>query len=281
MKIEEYVERAESLFVLPDSVTMLKASMDDATTNMEDIGKVISTDPALTAQLLKVANSALYRFPNKIETISRALQVIGVRAAYDMSLAYGVSHAFRKVSSAFFDTDKYWEQSVSCALIAKHIGEHHNLRNVERLFVAGLLHNVGELVVLSLNPEAAQKCLEFNRNVEPDALQKGLLGFEYTQLSASLIQQWGLPDTIWKPIELIHAPLTASSDVDARIMQMAYCLALDNVNSEVYPAYTHVNNSMQDALGLEHEDLEDTLDITNMQCLSILSLFNPSSFMVY
>ena len=72
--VSELASQASEIFVLPDAVTRLKACMDDSAASIDDIGEIIAFDPGLTAQLLKVANSALYKFPNKIETISKALQ---------------------------------------------------------------------------------------------------------------------------------------------------------------------------------------------------------------
>ncbi len=116
--VSELASQASEIFVLPDAVTRLKACMDDSAASIDDIGEIIAFDPGLTAQLLKVANSALYKFPNKIETISKALQVIGTRAAYDLALAYGISHAFKDVEAKIIDLDRFWEQSVSCGLLA-------------------------------------------------------------------------------------------------------------------------------------------------------------------
>jgi HD-like signal output (HDOD) protein len=279
MKIDEYAAQAGELFVLPDSVTQLKKRMDDEAASMDDVSEIVATDPALASQLLKVANSAMYRFPRKIDTITRALQVIGTRSAYDLALAYGVSHAFKDVSGSVLDLDKFWEQSVSCGLLSKHFADFHKHRESERFFVAGLLHNIGELVVLSLTPDKAENCLHFSKDITPANLQLGVLGFKYTDLSAALIRQWGLPESIWQPMNEIHQSGTDSRD--GHIVRLAYHLALDNVNSEIYPAYTNITDEMHQRLDLEMEDLEDALDMTNLQCISLMSLFSPTAFMLY
>ena len=279
MNLDELVSKAEDLFVLPDSVTRLKACMDDEASSIEDIGDIIAFDPSLATQLLRVANSALYRFPNKIDTITRAIQVVGTRSTYDLALAYGVSQAFSEVDGQIIDLDKFWEQSVSCGLLAKYFTDMRNIREPERAFVSGLLHNIGELVVVSLMPEAAKRCQAFNARVSPSDLQFGVLGFTYNTLSAKLIEKWGIPETIYKPIERIHDD--EGEFPEDRILQLSYVLALDNVNPEVYPSYHNLKPEMHDALALNREDLEDALDITNLQCISVISLFNPNAFMLY
>jgi len=280
MNLDELVSKAENLFVLPDSVTRLKACMDDEASSIDDIGEIIAFDPSLATQLLRVANSALYRFPNKIDTVTRAIQVVGTRSTYDLALAYGVSQAFSDVDAQRIDLDKFWEQSVSCGLLAKYFADLRRIREPERLFVSGLLHNIGELITVSLLPEAATRCQAFNARVSPAELQFGVLGFTYADLSAGLIEKWDIPSSISTPIAKIHKAEDESS-LEEKILQLSYVLALDNVNPEIYPSYHNLKPEQHEALSLNREDLEDALDITNLQCISVISLFNPNAFMLY
>lgn len=281
MTLQDIISNASTLFVLPDSVTRLKACMDDGASNIDDIADIISFDPALATQLLRVANSALYRFPNKIDTITKALQVVGTRSTYDLALAFGVSQAFKEIDGQVIDLDKFWEQSVSCGLLAKYFAEMRNIREPERLFVAGLLHNIGELVIVDMLPDSAKRCQAFNARVSPAELQAGVLGYTFTNVSAGIIKEWGIPETIYKPIANIHGEKRNQSDVEEQILQLSYVLALDNVNSEIYPSYNNLKPELHESLSLNRDDLEDALDITNLQCISVISLFNPNAFMLY
>ena len=86
----------------------------------------------------------------------------------------------------------------------------------------------------------------------------------------------------WPPavLQMLQQP-APDSNIDIHIMQLSYVLALDNVNPEVYPSYNNLKPSLHEKLSLVRADLEDALDITNLQCISVMSLFNPSSFMLY
>jgi len=108
-----------------------------------------------------------------------------------------------------------------------------------------------------------------------------VFGFTYTELSASLIKAWSLPETIYQPISMMNKTETPSSDVETCILQLSYVLALDNVNPEIYPSYNNLEPHLPQQLALDDNDLEDALDITNLQCVSVISLFNPSAFMLY
>ncbi|QPG04529.1 HDOD domain-containing protein [Salinimonas marina] len=279
MNVQELALSASELFVLPEAVTRLKECMDDHAASIDDVAEIIAFDPGLTAQILKVANSALYRFPKQIDTISKALQIIGTRSAYDLALAYGVTQAFSKIESQIIDVDKFWEQSVSCGLLAKYFAEYRRQREPERLFVAGLLHNIGELVVVATVPEQARRCLAYNSRVTPAQLQSALLGFTYAELSAALIQEWGIPATIYQPIRTLHD--AAPETDDGRIMQLSYTLALNNVHPDIYPDMSNIEASIHERLDLEVDELDDALDITNLQCISVIALFNPGSFVLY
>jgi len=285
MNLQDIVNQASTLFVLPDSVTRLKACMDDEASSIEDISDVISFDPALSTQLLRVANSAMYRFPNKIDTVTKAIQVVGTRSTYDLALAFGVSHAFQDVDEQIIDIDRFWEQSVSCGLLAKYFADIRNQNEPERLFVAGLLHNIGELIIASIYPESARKIQGFNAKVTPSELQMGVLGFTVNSLSASVIKLWGIPAGIYQPIGAIHHTNTLSEaessyDIDNNILQLSYVLALDNINSDIYPGNNNLKPFLHENLALTRDDLEDALDITNLQCISVISLFNPKGFML-
>ncbi|MEC7133153.1 MAG: HDOD domain-containing protein, partial [Pseudomonadota bacterium] len=163
----------------------------------------------------------------------------------------------------------------------KYFADMRNIREPERLFVSGLLHNIGELVTVSVLPESATRCQAFNTRVSPAELQFGVLGFTYAELSARLIEKWDIPSSIYTPIASIHKEEEESASTDEKILQLSYVLALDNVNPEIYPSYHNLKPELHEALSLNREDLEDALDITNLQCISVISLFNPNAFMLY
>jgi HD-like signal output (HDOD) protein len=278
MNAQHYAMKADDIFVLPDAVTQIKQLIDDPAASMQDIADVISFDPALTMQILKVANSALYKFPNKIESVSKAIQVIGTKSIYDLVVAYGVSKAFESIEDSIISLDKFWEQSVCCALLSKLFGDKLGIKSTERLFVAGLLHDVGELVVVKLNPEAASACSFYSEQITPVQLQRQTLGFSYVEVSAALIKLWGIPETIYGPIGLIHNAEGSTDNIDERILQLAYMMAMENVNQEFYHNNTQLEPSMYECLNLEIEELEAALDHTKLQMMSMLALFNPNIF---
>ncbi|WP_100641688.1 HDOD domain-containing protein [Alteromonas facilis] len=281
MNVIDYAAEAAEMFALPDTVTTLKAVIDDEQSTVDDIASLITFDPTLTAQLLKLANSALYKFPNRIETISKAIQIIGTKALYDLAVSYGVAKTFATVSSNVIDLDKFWEQSLSCALLGKYIAEQKRIAEPERLFVAGLLHNIGELAIVQSHPEMASQCAAINKNTTPRAMQQTLCGFTFAQLSAEIMTAWGLPDRLTDLVANVHHKLFPADHIEDQIIQLSYVLALDNVHQDVYDPYANLQPFLRECLDWEEEQIETALDTTNLQCINVISLFNPSSFMVF
>lgn len=281
MNPQAYASQAQETFVLPDAVFRIKQLIDDETADMQDIASVVNFDPALTAQLLKVANSALYKFPNKIDTISKAIQVIGTNSVYDLVVAYGVAKAFDDVDKAVIDLDRFWEQSVCCALLCKYFADKMGIREAERLFVAGLLHNIGELVTVHFNPELARKCAQFNENITPLMLQEAHLSTTYAEIGSALIHMWGIPASIANPIGRQHFEKSPAVTLDDKIMQLSYVLALDNVNAEYYGHQENLESILYERLSLDVNDLSMALEHTNLQALSVLTLFNPGAMAGY
>jgi HD-like signal output (HDOD) protein len=274
MSVQHYATKASDIFVLPDAVTQIKRLIDDPATSMQDIADVIN----LTIQILKLANSALYKFPNTIESISKAIQVIGTKSIYDLVVAYGVAKALSSAKKDVISLDRFWEQSVCCAVLAKLFADKFGVKATERLFVAGLLHNVGELAMVALNPDAARTCASYSEQVTPAQQQQQTLGFHYVDVSAAIIKLWGIPETIYEPISLIHNIDLETDNVDVRILQLSYMMAMENVNQEFYRNNTQLEPVMYECLDLEIEDLETALDHTNLQMMGVLSLFSPYSY---
>ena len=281
MNVKEYAENAGDIFVLPEAVIKVKQLIDDDAASMDDIAEVINYDPAIMSQVLKISNSALYKFPHTITTVTKSIQVIGTRSIYDLVLAYGVANAFKDIDPETVDLEKFWEQAVSCALLCKYLAEEINLKEPEKLFVCGLLHNIGELVLVQLNPEIAKKCSSISNENTPLMLQKKHLGFSYSDISSELLKIWGIPKDISHIVSKIHVSEHSAQSEEEKIIQLAYLLALNNVNSDLYSIHANVTEEMYESLGLDIESINNALDFSNLQLMSVLALFSPSSFTIF
>src|SRR3569832_2368838 len=112
-----------------------------------DIGHVFSRDPGLTTRLLKIANSAFYSFPSQIDSVSRAITIIGTRELRDLILATSVARLFKGLPNDLVSMDDFWRHSVCCGLAARALAAQRGERLLERFFVAGLRHDIGGVLL--------------------------------------------------------------------------------------------------------------------------------------
>ena len=177
MNSREYALQANGSFALPDACLKIKALMEDESSGISDFADVISVDPSMTSRLLQIANSAIYSFPGEISTISRAITIIGTQAIYNMMLVDVTASAFKHFANQAIDLKRFWRMSIYCGLVTKNLAIKAGIKDIERLFVAGLLQNFGELLVAKISPEVAQRCEKYNRDNLPWDLQELALGF--------------------------------------------------------------------------------------------------------
>ena len=121
MNALDYAEQASEVFVLSDSFIRIKELIDDEASTIDDIADVIIIDPALAGTILKLANSSLFNYPGKIDTISKAVLVLGITEVYNLVISYFTTEAFKTLTAKSHEDlnflEEFWEQSVDCALL--------------------------------------------------------------------------------------------------------------------------------------------------------------------
>ncbi|MCO6412381.1 MAG: HDOD domain-containing protein [Thiogranum sp.] len=191
----ELVDRVTDLVSLPDIYLRVQQLLEDSDSSLADVGRIISTDPALAARLLKIANSPFFGMTAKIETISRAITILGTRQLHDLLLASSVASAFRD-APAHLDMNRFWTRSVRCAVTARLLAFECNVLDSERLFVAGLLHDIGHLVMYRMLPEPsaeAAACAEAQGQPLAEVERELFFGFDYAEVGGALLQRWRIP----------------------------------------------------------------------------------------
>lgn len=183
----------------PEIYARLRQLLDspDSTTAM--LAEVIEHDPALSARILRLVNSAFYALPYKVDSIIDAVNYVGVREVQDVVLATEVIQRFEHIPPDLEDIYSFWRQSLRCAVLTRHLAAMrkppgHN----DSLFLAGLLHRIGLLVMYTRIPELARKALleHRHRGLPLDEVQQDLLGFDYAEVGAALALQWELPEML-------------------------------------------------------------------------------------
>lgn len=218
------IEDIDQLVSLPDICIKVNEMVEDPNCSTNAVGTIISQDVNMTARLLKIANSAFYGFPSKIETISRAITIIGYRELRDLVLATAAIDAFDKIPMNLANMGSFWKHSVYCAVITKILATKCGALHGERLFITGLLHDIGHLIFYLKLPELAREAMVNAALNDRDSYieERDLIGFDHAAAGGALLDKWGLPQSLVEPILFHHEPELAKEFLfEAAILHIA------------------------------------------------------------
>ena len=172
-----------------------------------------------------------------------------------MMLVDVAASAFKHFSNQAIDLKRFWRMSVFCGLASKNLSIKAGIRDIERLFVAGLLQNFGELIVAKIDPEQAKICEAYNSEALPWQLQQSQLGFTYTEISAEILKIWQIPEKIILPIRHFNEAKDIQINKDVKVLYLASRLALLDSHPEMYPIQDIIDEKMCAQLNISGEDL--------------------------
>ncbi|GHE84792.1 HDOD domain-containing protein [Thalassotalea profundi] len=267
----DYAKKAEQLCALPDVYLRLKEILDDEKTSLDEIADIIILDPALSSTLLKLANSAFFNFPREIDSISRALMVLGIKEVNNLINTYGVTQAFANVNEHIIDMDRFWEVSVDCALLCKYLAKKKNIPEADGLFLSGLLHNVGTLAMMQSEDKKLQYCEQYDSDETPWQRQQDVFGFTFAEVSAELLCLWQLPEKIIKPIREYHQAYSQELSPTSSLLYITSRLALINSHPGMYSKKTFLGKHLMDDLDITMDEINEAIDFCNGEGLAIMS----------
>ncbi len=259
---------AGPLVSLPDVCIRVNEMIDDPTCFAEDIGAVISQDTALSGKLLSMVNSAFYGFPGKIDTLSRAITVVGTKDLRDLAIMTSACSMFSGIPPDLVNMETFWRYSIICGVSARAFAESCNVLHPERLFVMGVLHDIGRLLMLKECPVECRDVLLMS-NAQEDLLpsaEQEVLGFTHCDVGALLAKRWGLPETIRSTIQYHHHPeMCESTPLENALVHIGVVVAdiliwdgdLSNLETKVNPSVWHTTGlSVEQCIGLveQHTD---------------------------
>lgn len=224
----ELVADVVELVSPPDVCVRLLDLVQSGDASAAAIGEVVSQDPNLTARLLRLVNSSYYSLPGRVETVSRATTVVGTRELYSLVLAVSAVSTFSRIPIRLVNMDTFWRHSIYCAISARYLARQCGVLHPERLFVAGLLHDIGTLVLYSRLPEVCRDLLLLAGGDEAMVYEAELrdMGFTHAHVGGLLLATWHLPDALRDAVTWHHDPAGASRGrLEAAIVCLAEWLA--------------------------------------------------------
>lgn len=226
---EELVARVDRLYTLPVVYLRVKAVVEDPRSSAQDLTQVVSADPALTARLLRVVNSVHYGLMRRVDTVASAVTILGMQQLHDLVLATSMATVFQGIRPAHMDMARFWRQSVLRGVVAKAAAETGQVMPAQRLFVLGLLADIGHLVMYQAVPEASERALlRAEQEMRPlHEVEKEVIGCHYAEVGAQLMRKWQLPEQFVETIAAqIHPYMTCDDcSLDAAILQFSWAVA--------------------------------------------------------
>ncbi|MDA8428143.1 MAG: HDOD domain-containing protein [Geobacteraceae bacterium] len=206
--IERLVDETSTVYSLPLFYEQLNDAINHPRSSITDIAKIITEDQGLTARLLRLANSPMFGCYAKVDSITQAVTIIGTQQLRDLALAASVMGVFNGIPEALLNMTSFWRHSIACGIIARCLAVYRRESNVERLFVAGMLHDVGQVVLIAARPEVSRELLEIQRDSGAmyRELERERLGFDHAELGGALLKKWKIPASIGEPVACHHNP---------------------------------------------------------------------------
>jgi HD-like signal output (HDOD) protein len=228
VEIQELFEGEIEIPSLPEVYYDFKEAMEDPDGSFDEISEIISIDTGLSIRLLKIVNSAFYAFPSQIETISHAISVVGLEQLNNLVLSTVVMDRFKNIPDSVINMESFWKHSIACGLAARNIASLRKEVNTERFFVAGMLHDVGRLVLAMSAPfsilSVFMRCK--TEEISLHDAEKSILGFNHTDVGQLLLKNWKLPAFHQNIVGNHHQP-TSSIDLESGILNVADHIAND------------------------------------------------------
>jgi len=264
INIAELVKGVGDLVSLPDVFTRINQLVEAPDSSLDDIAKVVSQDPSFTVRLLRVANSPFYGFSSGIETVFKAISLIGTSQVRNLALSTSVSNTFAGLPNELVSMNDFWHHSLYCALLARILAKRVGRTDPDALFTAGLLHDIGELVIFNRLPDQAKEALELVLDSGDELpiylAEHQVMGLNHAEVGGELARQWNLPPLLHECIAFHHDIQQAQHyPRETAIIHIANIFAsmaeLDTLNPEdVEP----INPQTWEIIGLDAEEITES-----------------------
>jgi HD-like signal output (HDOD) protein len=228
----ELLVKEIKLPALPQVMIELMQAINDPKSSAQDLARVIAMDTSLSSNLLRIVNSTYYTFPFPIDTVQRAVALMGTREISLIAFSASFLKMFNRTPVKCIDMEEFWKHSIACGTMARGIAAQCGMPNPERHFLSGLLHDLGRLVLATHLPEWTRDLLEAGteRSLPLYQIEKEVCGFDHGRFGGTLLKKWNFPSTLVAAL-FYHHQDQGSEDYDE-------------------PATIHVADIMAKALGL-------------------------------
>ncbi|MEW8656751.1 MAG: HDOD domain-containing protein [Candidatus Thiodiazotropha endolucinida] len=264
MTPQQLVIEIESLVSLPDVCVKVNRLIDAPNYSVATLGEIISQDTDLSARLLRLVNSAFFNLKVPVETISRAITIIGTNELRNLVMATTAARIFTGIPGDLVDMTEYWRYSITAGVVAGELAKRCNVLHSERLFVMGVLHDIGRLAIYLKMPQESRDILLITGGDDtllPDA-ENDVLGFTHMDVGEALLRKWKLPESIVSVVAHHHRPAsTQVFQLETSLLSLSALLAYAEISGvDWYETVELVDPVVWKQTGLEPEHLEAVME---------------------
>jgi len=277
---ENKLQAVKKLPTLPTIATQLLELLGHVEVSMQEISRLMEVDPAITAQILKVANSAYYGLRSKVDTVPRALVVLGVNEITNIILSLSLFKSFPNAGASDFDRKAFWTHSGVVGFLSRFFAQRFAVPTHGEEFTAGLMHDIGKIVLDQYFHEAFHEAIvQMEGHTEPGwQIERNLLGMNHADVGAWLGTRWEIPQNILEAVARHHEPQGAG--VIAALVHLADLFAIRagygcNDRPQDIAASPAWGMLKVDYASLDHPDLDYSIQLEIEKAAEFLTITLP------
>jgi len=249
---------------LPEIYFKIETALEDPKSSNQKIADILSEDSALTARILRLANSSFFNFPGRIDNVTQAITIIGTRQMREVVLASSIVGVFKDVPKELIDMNNFWRHSIGCGLACRVMATLRREANIETAFVTGLLHDIGRLILYKERSKDMAKLLDYchNHNALLVEAERKHFGYDHADVGALLLKEWRLPKRIIETTFSHHRPHRAKEYVaESAMVHVGNILALSlQMGSSGESFVPPLADDAWQQLGLELDNIDMVLN---------------------
>ncbi len=224
------VKEIETLPQFPDNIVNLQRLIADPNSDITDIAREISVDPSLTADLLKLVNSAQFMLPKRVDNIVEAVKLVGTKGVRNLLYSYGTQ---KVMGEKYSEMRSLWQHSYRAAFYAYYIAKSFKKKKeiLDDVYVGGILHDLGQIVIASLHPDLLERITKVvkEKGVPAKMLENFSVGLNHAELGAMIAKKWNFPEQLVTAIRCHHEP----SQTPPAFKDVVYSVYLANAICDV------------------------------------------------
>lgn len=241
-----------------------------------DLAYLIESDPALTARVLRAANSSFFSPGNRVTSIERALALLGSNSVTNIALSFVIVTEFQLVPSSSFDTTTFWRRALTAAVAAELIATLVGAPDRD-IFVIALLQDIGIPVMHGRDPDEYQRVFRIRKDegIPLCDAERRVFGFSHQELGAALLKNWQIPEEIYAPIRYHHSAETVPDQHRRQndILCVADCLASFHCGTQDADKIRRARHILYETFGLLGKEVEALIEAVGARAFEVLATF--------